>query len=182
MGSSGIPNGHFNNDQGFHTGIFIPSPFVVASSLECCSQLKKSGSIKIFFRPFGVFQKRNQGLSVHRSGFPDKFVVISSLKRETALKIALSIVGPLWGCKLVLKDAFFTFQWMGFFNSVWPSWWMTKFCFPIYSFGLVGGSLGSGVVETFTRIIRLVKTYLQKVFQSLFFPGRFSFLFFFVFF
>ena len=37
----------------------------------------------------------------------NKFLVIPSFKMETALEIALTIVGSLWGCKIDLKDAYF---------------------------------------------------------------------------
>ena len=37
----------------------------------------------------------------------NKYLVVPSFKMETALKIALNILGPLWGCKIDLKDAYF---------------------------------------------------------------------------
>ena len=37
----------------------------------------------------------------------NKFLIVPSFKMETAFKIALTIVGSLWGCKIDLRDAYF---------------------------------------------------------------------------
>ena len=37
----------------------------------------------------------------------NQFLVVPSFKMETALKIAINILGPKWGCKIDLKDAYF---------------------------------------------------------------------------
>ena len=40
----------------------------------------------------------------------NQYLIVPSFKMETALKIALNILGPRWGCKIDLKDAYFPFR------------------------------------------------------------------------
>ena len=87
----------------------------------------------------------------------NKYLVVPSFKMETALKIALNILGPLWGCKIDLKDAYF---------HVPVSWLFQLFlAFMIDDRIYVFQYLPFGLAVApwaFTRIIRPVKGFLHK--------------------
>ena len=88
----------------------------------------------------------------------NKFLVVPSLKMETALKIALTIVGSLWDCKLDLKDACFHVP-VNWLFQIFLAFMMDGqvYVFQYLPFGLVVAPW------VFTRIIRPVKGYLHKM-------------------
>ena len=77
---------------------------------------------------------------------------------ETALKIALNILGPLWGCKIDLKDAYFHVP-VSWLFQMFLAFVMDGqiFVFQYLPFGLAVAPWA------FTRIIRPIKCYLQKM-------------------
>ena len=88
----------------------------------------------------------------------NKFLIIPSFKMETALKIALTIVGSLWGCKIDLKDAYFHVP-LNWFFQVYFAFIMDEkfFVFQYLPFGLAVAPWA------FTRIIKPVKSHLHKM-------------------
>ena len=88
----------------------------------------------------------------------NRYLVLPSFKMETALKIALNILGPLWGCKLDLKDAYFhvpvNWHFQRFLAFVVDG---QIFVFQYLPFGL------SVAPWAFTRVIRPIKSHLHKL-------------------
>ena len=88
----------------------------------------------------------------------NQYLVVPSFKMETALKIALNILSPLWGCKLDLKDAYFhvpvNWHFQRFLAFVIDG---QVFVFQYLPFGL------SVAPWAFTRIIRPIKSHLHKM-------------------
>ena len=87
----------------------------------------------------------------------NKYLVVPSFKMETALKIALNILGPLWGCKIDLKDAYFHVP-VSWLFQLFLAFMMDDriYVFQYLPFGLAVAPWA------FTRIIRPVKGFLHK--------------------